>query len=206
MAVWADQWLRCDQTCQLDFTRQWHSSHLQDAQRLGASARLAVLQATRSDSMLRAGKPFVLEEFGAPRWWRDSLFDSTYDISYNAAVAGGAVGGDLLWLLAGSTSVPDYDSYTVYPGDASTLAKVTNQVARMRQLGASQSSSPPPPPPPPPSPSSAPPAPDAPPYPGVPPYPGMPPMPSLPAPASAPTTAPAAPLFDGAIPYLVFPQ
>ncbi len=48
--------------------------------------------------------------------------------------------------LAGSPSVPDYDTYTVYPGrDASTLALVTKQVARMRLLDAPPPASPPPP-------------------------------------------------------------
>ena len=122
-----------------------------------------------------AGKPFILEEFGAPRWWRDELYASTYDLSYGAAINGEAVGGDMLWLLAGSSSVPDYDTYTVYPGDASTLALVASQVARMRQLDAAGS---PPPPPPPPPPSllswqrlAAP-------FPGMPPMPPSPPVPS----------------------------
>jgi hypothetical protein len=61
-------------------------------------------------SLLHAGKPFILEEFGAPRWWRDEVYTSTYDITYGSAINGGAVGGDMLWLLAGSSSVPDYDT------------------------------------------------------------------------------------------------
>ena len=132
---------------------------------------------------LRAGRPFILEEFGAPRWWRDELFANTYDLSYGAAINGEAVGGDVLWLLAGSSSVPDYDTYTVYPGDASTLALVANQVQRMRQLDAA--GTPPPPPPPPPPPASPPywqrl----AVPYPGIPPMPPSPPVPAAYADAS----------------------
>jgi hypothetical protein len=92
-----------------------------------------------------------MEEFGTSRFSRDALFTNTYDLSYSAAVAGGAVGGDLFWLLAVTPNVPDYDSYTVYPErDASTVAIVTAQVARMRQLDTPPPASPPPPPPPPP--------------------------------------------------------
>ncbi len=129
----------------------------------------------------------MLEEFGASRWSRDALYASTYDISWSAASAGGAAGGDLFWLLAGSPNVPDYDSYTVYvERDASTLALVTNQVARMRQLDAATSpptapAVPPPlPPPPPPPPASQPPFPQQPPYPGMPPTPNMPEAPLSP--------------------------
>jgi hypothetical protein len=76
-----------------------------------------------------------MEEFGTSRESRDALFTATFDASYSAAAAGGAVGGDLFWLLAVTPDVPDYDSYTVYPDrDASTVALVTMQVERMRQL------------------------------------------------------------------------
>ena len=85
----------------------------------------------------------------------------------------------MLWLLAGSSSMPDYDTYTVYPGDASTLALVTTQVQRMRQLDAA--GTPPPPP--------ATPAPYwqrlAVPYPGMPPTPPSPPVPAAYADASS---------------------
>lgn len=119
-----------------------------------------------------AGKPFILEEFGGPRWSRDELFQSTYDISYSAASIGGASGGDLFWLLGGSPDVPDYDTYTVYVGrDASTLALVTQQVARMRRLDAPPPATPPTPALLPPSaPRASVPAPQ-------PPFPGIPPLP-----------------------------
>ena len=133
-------------------------------------------------SLLPAGKPFILEEFGAPRWWRDELFASTYDITYGSALNGGAVGGDMLWLLAGDSSVPDYDSYTVYPSDASTRALVMNQAARMRRLD--DAGTPPPPPPPPPVVAATPASPlawQASPFPGMPPMPPSPPVPSVPA-------------------------
>jgi hypothetical protein len=142
----------------------------------------------------------VLEEFGASRWSRDALYASTYDISWSAASAGGAAGGDLFWLLAGSPKAPDYDTYTVYMGrDASTLALVTNQVARMRQLDAvtlppaapAVLLPPPPPPPPPLQPPSQPP-----PYPQQPPYPGMPPTPDMPDAPLSPT------LYGTALGYL----
>ena len=125
-------------------------------------------------SLCIEGKPFILEEFGAPRWWRDELYANTYDLTYGAAINGEAVGGDMLWLLAGSSSVPDYDTYTVYPGDASTLALVTSQAQRMRQLDAAGT------PPPPPAPQASPPYWQrlAAPYPGMPPTPPSPPVPA----------------------------
>ena len=70
----------------------------------------AQARASHRASLPHAGKPFILEEFGAPRWWRDEMYSSTYDITYGTAINGGAVGGDMLWLLAGSSSVPDYDT------------------------------------------------------------------------------------------------
>ena len=153
----------------------------------------------------------MLEEFGAPRWWRDELFSSTYDLGWSAAAAsgGGAVGGQIFWLLAGSSSQPDYDTYTVYPGDASTLALVRQQVGRMRQLDAPAvpptPDAPPPDAPPTPDapPPSAPPPPPlpSPPFPRVPPFPGVPPIPSVPeAPVPPPT------VLDIDIPALVYLQ
>jgi hypothetical protein len=51
----------------------------------------------------------------------------------------------MFWLLAGSPTVPDYDGYTVYPDrDASTLALVAKQAARMCMLGTQHASLPPP--------------------------------------------------------------
>jgi hypothetical protein len=137
----------------------------------------------------------VLEEFGASRWSRDELFASTYDITYSAALTGGAAGGDMFWLLAGSPSVPDYDTYTVYPDrDASTLALVAKQVARMRLLDAPPPASPPPPPPPPPaSPAAVPPLPHVP----RPPFPCVPPLPAGPS-----TDAEERLAMFGAIPYM----
>jgi len=172
-AVWADQWKRnsgCDQRCLLAFIQQWHVSHLAASTQLGACSGLARPAWLHLMPLHPAGKPFILEEFGAPRWWRDELYANTYDLTYGAAINGEAVGGDMLWLLAGSSSVPDYDTYTVYPGDTSTLALVTNQVQRMRQLDADCTPLPPPP-------LQA-----SPPYwQGlVAPYPGMPPMPPSP--------------------------
>ena len=102
----------------------------------------------------------------------------------------------LLWLLAGSSSVPEYESYTLYPGDATTRALVARQAERMRRLDAAGTPPPPPPPPPPVQPmtmqadvADAPAPPGerpssltwprmAAPYPGVPPMPPSPPVPS----------------------------
>jgi hypothetical protein len=62
----------------------------------------------------------------------------------------------MFWLLGGSSSVPDYDTYTVYPGDASTYSLVKDQAARMRSLDTQPVPAPPPP------------APESPPFPGMP--------------------------------------
>ena len=131
-AVWADQWKRnsnCDQRCLVAFIKQWHVSHLAESARLGAfvlSARMQ-MRPLLTASLPRAGKPFILEEFGAPRWWRDEVYSSTYDITYGSALNGGAVGGDMLWLLAGSSSVPDYDTVSAPVADIAALLRVLTQ-------------------------------------------------------------------------------
>jgi len=160
--IYSDQWLKCDFGCQLAFLKRWYSSHLEECQRMD--------------------KPLLLEEFGYKRGEeRDAFFSTVYDISYGSAQEGGAAGGDLFWLLAGSPSVSDYDGYTVYAErDWPTTDLVRGQVQRMRNIDRSTALPTPPPPVAPPSPGTPdapllPGAPDAPPSPGAPDAPARPP-------------------------------
>ena len=65
------------------------------------------------------------------------MFATVYDTVYELASGGvEAASGALFWLLAGESSTPDYDGYTVYPSDVSTAAIIEDQVQRMAAISA----------------------------------------------------------------------
>lgn len=104
--------------------RNWYLSHL--------------------DAGKRIGKPLVFEEFGAKRYYgsldqRDSMFKTVFDATERAADDdGSAVGGDMFWILAGSRNVPDYDGYTVYMSDSSTVQIIDGHTSDMADKARSQ--------------------------------------------------------------------
>ena len=86
------------------------------------------------------GKPLLFEEYGAKRNYgsldqRDSTFKTVLEMTLkSAADADSAVGGSTFWLLAGSDKTRDYDGYTVYMRDASTVALIRSHAEAMCAL------------------------------------------------------------------------
>jgi mannan endo-1,4-beta-mannosidase len=118
--AYPDQWMPSSSfDTQVNFVGAWYRAHVLEAQRIN--------------------KNFLLEEFGCDRANdldnRNTFFATVYDTSFQLLREGyGACAGELFWLLSGSDSAPDYDGYSVRPDDASTIALIQSQAARMKSL------------------------------------------------------------------------
>jgi hypothetical protein len=85
----------------------------------------------------------LFEEYGAKRNYgsldqRDAMFRLVFDSAEKAAAdanSASAVGGWLFWILAGSSSVPDYDGYTVYMSDSSTTQLIRVHARALQSIG-----------------------------------------------------------------------
>ena len=111
--AWPDQWQNCGSSCDVNFTRLWYQTHVR------ASAALS--------------KPFLLEEFGAKSWARNTMYEAVFETDLAAVSSKRGGSGVCFWLLA-PTSVPDYDGYTVYL-TSSEAALVASHAASLASGG-----------------------------------------------------------------------
>ena len=107
--LWVDDWLDSDDESKFRFLDRWIRAHLETA----------------------GTKPLIIEEFGKhkPVSVRDQFFSRVFTLASEHRRRPTSV-GCLFWLLS-PTSVNDYDGFTVYTEDASTLSIVREDVERL---------------------------------------------------------------------------
>jgi mannan endo-1,4-beta-mannosidase len=111
--IWTDDWMDSDDESKLRFLDRWIRAHLETA----------------------GTKPLIIEEFGKrkPVSVRDQFFTRVFTLASEERRRPSTPSvGCLFWLLS-PTSVNDYDGFTVYTEDASTLSIVREDVNRLLQ-------------------------------------------------------------------------
>ncbi|GFP98404.1 mannan endo-1 4-beta-mannosidase 7 [Phtheirospermum japonicum] len=122
-----DQWLTSQSDDdQLSFLKQWHNSHIQDAQ--------TILQ-----------KPLLIAEFGKSTNdtgyntnKRDALFNTVYSAIYSSATTGGAASGGLFWQLLTQGMNTYRDGYEIIfsesPSTARLIAEQSQNLNNIRKM------------------------------------------------------------------------